>query len=75
MNKIKRNNIASAINKMNSAIVILDDVLDKESFAMENYPENLQGTDIYYDMESAVDTLQSVIDDVNDSIESLESLI
>lgn len=60
---------------MNSAIEILDMVLDEESFAMDNYPENLQSTDIYFEMENAVDILTSAIDSAEDSREELESIV
>lgn len=74
MNKTRRRNITSAISKMNSALTILDGALDEECFAMDNYPENLQGSDVYLEMEESVDCLSNSVDLLRDAIDEVSEI-
>ena len=42
---------------------------------MYNIPENLQGSDRYYDMEDTCDSLEEAIDDLGSVIDSVKGLI
>ncbi len=67
MNTKRRGRLKDALNLLSSASDILTSVCDKEQDCLDNYPENLQGTDRYERMESAVDNL-------NDALEKLEDI-
>ena len=42
---------------------------------MYNYPENLQGTEIYENMETAVDTMEEVASVIEDAVDSLNNAV
>lgn len=65
MDRRKRESLKQAISHIERAIILSEIVLDKESDCIDNYPENLQGTETFEKMENAVDCL-------NDALESLE---
>lgn len=64
MNKLRRSKLSEAIVHLDSAIQIISDVRDDEQDAMDNIPENLQSSDMYNDMENAVDTMEDAIDEL-----------
>lgn len=66
MNAEKRARLSKAIAYILEARKFVDIVCDQESDSVDNYPENLQSTDTYEKMESAVDQL-------NEALELLES--
>lgn len=60
---------------LDSAANIVDSVCDKEQDCMDNYPENLQGTDRFERMESAVDSLNDAMEKIDDAKGYIESAI
>jgi len=67
MNNARRAKLREAMEMLSNAQSIVDAVCDKESDCLDNYPENLQATEQYEQMESAVDHL-------NDALESLDEV-
>ena len=65
MNETKRRSLREALSLISRAIIITENVCDKEQDAMDNCPENLQNTDRFEAMENAVENL-------NDAVEKLE---
>ena len=60
MNNKRRKELRRAIEIIETALDIVNSVKDEEEDAMYNYPENLQGTETYENMEVAVDTMEEV---------------
>jgi len=54
---------------------IADSVCDKEQDCIDNYPENLQGTERYEQMEAAVDSLNDALEKIDDAKGHIESAI
>lgn len=75
MNKIRRQKINDCIVKLEDIKSELDSVRDDEECAKDATPENLQDTDRYYDMESNVDDLDSVVGLLDDAIDILQGVI
>ena len=62
MDKKRREDLRSAIALLSSASHIVQRVCDKEETCVDNYPENLQGTERYETMEYTVDCLNDALD-------------
>lgn len=78
MNQARRKSLMKAKILLNGALDIIREAQDKEQNAMDNYPENLQGTQVYETMETSVDTMEeaaSLIDEALDSLEQAASLL
>lgn len=73
MNKQRRERLRGALNGLESIANILQHICDKEEDCMDNYPENLQGTDKYERMEDAVDHLNDAIDKLDEVKESIQA--
>ena len=71
MNNKRRKELRKAIEIIETALDIVNQVKDEEEDSMYNYPENLQGTETYENMEVAVDTMDDAISNIDDSISSL----
>lgn len=66
MDKIRREKLQGVIHMLMSVAAIVEQVCDKEQDCVDNYPENLQGTERFEQMEVAVDNL-------NDALEKIEA--
>ena len=75
MNNKRRKELLKAIDAIEATLGIVNNVKDEEEDAMYNYPENLQGTEIYETMEVAVDTMEEVISAIEDAVDSLNNAI
>lgn len=75
MNDKRRKSIRTAIEHLNRASVIIDQVSDEESDALDNIPENLQDSDRYVAMEDAIESLSDADEAVGEAIEKLEQSI
>ena len=58
-----------------TALDIVNSVKDEEEDAMYNYPENLQGTETYENMEVAVDTMEEVASAIEDAVDSMNNAV
>ena len=75
MNNKRRKELRRAIDMIETALNIVNSVKDEEEDAMYNYPENLQGTEIYENMETAVDTMEEVASVIEDAVDSLNNAV
>lgn len=67
MDKKKRGRLKDAMNMLNSAATIVESVCDSEQDCVDNYPENLQGTDTFEYMETAVDSLGEALERIDEA--------
>lgn len=65
MNKLRRKQIADAIDLIEQAMEILEQVRDDEQEAFDNMPENLQGSERGEVMEEYIYTLESFLDELD----------
>ena len=75
MNNKRRKELRRAISMIETALNIVNSVKDEEEDAMCNYPENLQGTETYENMETAVDTMEEVASVIEDAVGSLNDAV
>lgn len=75
MNNKRRKELRRAISMIETALDIVNSVKDEEEDAMYNYPENLQGTETYENMEVAVDTMEEVASVIEDAVDSLNDAV
>ena len=74
MNNKRRKELRRAIEIIETALDIVNQVKDEED-SMCSYPENLQGTEIYENMETAVDTMEDAVSNIDDGISSLNEAV
>ena len=75
MNNKRRKELRKAIEIIETALDIVNQVKDEEEDSMYNYPENLQGTETYENMEVAVDTMEEVTSAIEDGVDSLNNAV
>ena len=75
MNNKRRKELRRAISMIETALDIVNSVKDEEEDAMYNYPENLQGTETYENMEVAVDTMEEVASAIEDAVDSMNNAV
>ncbi len=75
MNNKRRKELRRAIDMIETALDIVNSVKDEEEDAMYNYPENLQGTETYENMEVAVDTMDEITSAIEDGVDSLNNAV
>lgn len=75
MNNKRRKELRRAIEIIETALDIVNQVKDEEEDSMCNYPENLQGTETYENMEVAVDTMEEVTSAIEDGVDSLNNAV
>lgn len=75
MNQARRNKLKRAIEHLNTASELVEDVLDQEQDCVANYPENLQGSQCYEKMEEAADSLDDAIDSITQAVITIDSVI
>lgn len=73
MNKTKRKIIENQINKINECINELRDTRDGERFRMSSIPYNFQNTERYEKMEDAVESINSALSCLKESIDHLDN--
>ena len=75
MNEKRRKSLREALSLLGRAASIVDQVYDQEVDAVENYPENLQGTETYESMEDAVDNLDEAAEKIEEAKEYIERAV
>lgn len=75
MNKQRRKSLDEASRLLSVSTDGVLSVLQEERFCMSNYPENLQGSNAYLDIEANVDRLEDAIDSMRDAIRCIEGVI
>ena len=74
MNQQRRSRLREAAQQIDGAIDVIRDVIWEESSAMNNMPENLQGSERYAQMEDAVDTMEEAADGLSEISERIAEL-
>lgn len=75
MNDKRRGRLKDALKMLSSAAAIVDEVCDSEQDCLDNYPENLQNTERFEQMETAVDSLNDALEIIDDVKEHIQSAI
>lgn len=75
MNETKRRSLREALSLISRAIIITEGVCDKEQDALDNCPENLQSTDRFEAMESAVENLNDAVEKLEEAKSNIEAAI
>lgn len=75
MNKKRRGMVRDASVLLTRALDLIDRAKDEESDCLSNYPENLQSSDAYYNMEDAVDYLSDASYGIQDVLRSVERVL
>lgn len=71
MNAARRKRIAEAIEILETAKALLDEIRDEEQDAFDGMPESLQGGERGERMEEGIENLNEVIDGVESAIDTL----
>jgi len=75
MNKNRRKSLRRALSYLDSAICIIRDAKDEEQDCLDNLPENLQSSERYERMESAIDNLEDAIDKIDEAKDSINEAV
>ena len=75
MNRKRRDKLKNAAKLIGEASMIIDSVCSEEEDSMDNYPENLQGTETYERMEGSVDIMNDLMYDLDHTVEKIMSVI
>lgn len=75
MNKQRREDLRGVLSLLVSAIGIVQRVCDKEEDCIDSYPENLQGSERYEQMEDAVDNLNEALEKLGEAKESIHAAL
>jgi len=71
----RRNRLRDSLKMLANVAAIVESVCDKEEDCMDNYPENLQNTERFENMEAAVDNLNDALEKLDDAKGHIESAI
>ena len=75
MNNKRRKEIAKIVEQLELLNESLETLHSDESDALDNIPEGLEGSDMYNNIESAVENLQEAMDSMTDAIDYLNCAI
>lgn len=75
MDDKRRGRLRDALRILSNAASVVETVCDKEQDCMDNYPENLQSTERFERMETAVDSLNDALEKIDDAKGYIESAI
>jgi hypothetical protein len=75
MNAVRRDRARSVVERLQDISVSIEAILDDEQDALDNMPENLEGSERYSRMEDAVDFLDSAMDLVVSAIDELNNAV
>lgn len=74
MNALRRKRRDEAIEKLNEALAIIEEIKDEEDTAYENMPESLQESERGERLQENVDTLDSIYDEIETQVSELEEV-
>lgn len=72
MNNKKRESLKDAKMYLERASNIVSKVLDDEQYCLDNMPENLQASERYERMETAIDKLEEAIEQIDGAKENID---
>ena len=73
MNNVRRKKLAGIVSSLESAQELLEELRDEEQDYLDNMPESLQSSDKYSIREEAIENMESAIDSINEVIDYVES--
>lgn len=71
MNKARREILNRAVYQLDQASELISRALDEEQDCLDNVPENLQDSEQYQKMETAIDNLESAVDSIEEAKEGI----
>lgn len=74
MNKKRKTEVTRIIGNLRQSLEDLEGVQGDEESALDNIPENLQGSQRYEDTEEALERIDDAVSSVQDAIENLENI-
>ena len=74
MNNSRRKALLKLINQLEQCVTYLQSLLDEEQEAFDNMPEQLQSSGKGYQIEDAIDVMQTVCDQISEAADSLKEL-
>lgn len=74
MNKKRKTEVTRIIGNLRQSLEDLEGVQGDEESALDNIPENLQGSQRYEDTEEALERIDDAVSSVQDAIENLEDI-
>lgn len=74
MNKLRRKQIEEIAEKIVETKMELELLKDEEQESVDNMPENLKNSERYSNMESAIDTLDNALTNLEDAISELGNI-
>lgn len=75
MDNKRRSRLRKAIGMLSNVTTTVESVCDEEQDCMDNYPENLQGSERFERMEDAVDNLNDALEKLEEAKEHIEAAI
>lgn len=75
LNRERRDRLRDAMKMLSNVSSIVERVCDEEQDCMDNYPENLQGTDRFERMEAAVDSLNDALEKIDEAKDCIQSAV
>jgi hypothetical protein len=74
MNKATKIRISELLTRLVAIQIQIECIFEEEQEKLENTPENLQNSEVYYEKEEKRDVLESALDSLNCAILDLECL-
>jgi hypothetical protein len=74
VNKKRKTEVTRIIGNLRQSLEDLEGVQGDEESALDNIPENLQGSQRYEDTEEALERIDDAVSSVQDAIENLENI-
>lgn len=74
MNKKRKTEVTRIIGNLRQSLEDLEGVQGDEESALDNIPENLQGSQQYEETEEALERIDDAVSSVQDAIENLENI-
>ena len=75
MNEKRRQRLRGVLRMLSDAEAIVSAASDQESDALDNYPENLQGSERYERTEDAAENLDEALDRIGEARDLIQSAI
>lgn len=75
MNNARRDMLRGALRKLADVQSTVGAACEKEEDCLDNYPENLQGSERYEQAETAVDCLNDALEKLDEAKECIQSVI
>ena len=75
MNKTRRASIKIAASYLDKAIDLIRTAKEDEQDALDNMPENLQNSERYEAMESAIDNLEDALSNIDEAKDCIDKAI